>query len=48
MTESLTCVEWCNKKIKEASENADLESFEAYTELLKQWTNKKAAIPSQE
>jgi hypothetical protein len=42
----LDCIEWCEKKIKEASDNADIESFEIYTELLTVWKqqvdNKKA------
>ena len=33
----LTPVEYCNKKIKEAFETADLESFTAYTEMLSVW-----------
>jgi len=33
-------IEWCKKKIKEASDNANLADFEAYTELLKHWTQK--------
>lgn len=37
----LDVVDWCERRIKEASEDADLESFEAYTQLLKSWTLKK-------
>tara|TARA_R110000772_G_scaffold129472_1_gene237581 strand:+ start:5503 stop:5670 length:168 start_codon:yes stop_codon:yes gene_type:complete len=45
----LDCIEWCDKKIKEASDNSDIKSFEAYTELRDVWSrqaedNKKAAI----
>lgn len=36
----MTSIEWCEMKIKEASDNADLKAFEAYTELLTMWTNK--------
>lgn len=46
--EGLSAIDWCELKIKEAAENADLESFEAYTELLEIYKNKKAAIPSLE
>lgn len=45
--DELSCIEWCEIRIKEAAENADLVSFEAYTELLVLWTNKEAAILSQ-
>tara|TARA_R110000744_G_scaffold262304_4_gene376911 strand:+ start:1677 stop:1820 length:144 start_codon:yes stop_codon:yes gene_type:complete len=33
----LTPVEYCNKKIKEASEAADIKAFLAYTEMLTVW-----------
>jgi len=32
-------IEWLKAMIKEASNNADLKSFEAYTELLEHWEN---------
>jgi len=39
--DNLCVIEWCKRKIKEASDNADLESFEAYTRLLEDWEIKQ-------
>ena len=37
------CIQWCEDKIKEACNNADLKAFEAYTELKQIWEMKKGA-----